>query len=474
MYWSEEKRTNENDMLSSRIELGNISLGVTMGIEEEGFSEVFQANEDRFRHTLFLGRTGTGKSNHILQMEREDILSGAGVAIIAAHEEDAIYPLTWVPENRMDDVVLLDASNKRYLPRMNPLDVDVHDAAAVSKAIDDTIELLKTDCHYEWTGPQFERMARMGLQLILHPNFPYDRWIGELERLFSDADHTREALSLCDDQSLFDQWRLEASARRSSDHSETVQWFTAKVSGFTGDEVLKNMFGPGKSTIDLDRIVKEGKIFVAIIPESRIGREAARTISSWLTARLRDAILKRGEVMENAHETSADLGIFAQRLECPEMLDPFFVYIDEFAKFATPEFGAMLAESRKYRVGFVLSLQTLSQAKVQDMHAMRESNLLQAIMGNVGTVVCYPMGPFDAKCMAEYWGVPLETIQGIRRYTPLARLCLDNDPTEPWSLIVLRKPLPGRESTPRRISRRQIGRRIWLPTQAERARRSVA
>ncbi len=84
------------------------------------------------------------------------------------------------------------------------------------------------------------------------------------------------------------------------------------------------------------------------------------------------------------------------------------------------------------------------------------------------------MGPFDAKCMAEYWGVPLETIQGIRRYTPLARLCLDNDPTEPWSLIVLRKPLPGRESTPRRIARRQIGRRIWLPTQAERARRSVA
>ena len=62
MYWSEEKRTNENDMLSSRIEFGNISLGVTMGIEEEGFSEVFQANEDRFRHTLFLGRTGSPKT----------------------------------------------------------------------------------------------------------------------------------------------------------------------------------------------------------------------------------------------------------------------------------------------------------------------------------------------------------------------------------------------------------------------------
>jgi DNA helicase HerA-like ATPase len=125
-------------------ELGNLSLGITVGMRADGQGSVFQFNEDRFRHMLVIGRTGSGKSNHILQMEREDILSGAGVAIIAAHEEDAIYPLTFVPEERMDDVVLIDASNKRYLPRMNPLDVDRNDKVAVDKAIDDVVELLKT------------------------------------------------------------------------------------------------------------------------------------------------------------------------------------------------------------------------------------------------------------------------------------------------------------------------------------------
>ena len=49
-----------------------------------------QLNEDRFRHTAIIGRTGSGKSNQLLQMEREDIRNGAGVAIIAAHEEDAM------------------------------------------------------------------------------------------------------------------------------------------------------------------------------------------------------------------------------------------------------------------------------------------------------------------------------------------------------------------------------------------------
>ena len=74
-------------------EFNNISLGVTLGNRVDTGQQVFQFNEDRFRHTIVIGRTGSGKSNHVLQMEREDVRSGAGLAIIAAHEEDAVYPL---------------------------------------------------------------------------------------------------------------------------------------------------------------------------------------------------------------------------------------------------------------------------------------------------------------------------------------------------------------------------------------------
>lgn len=474
MEMNKNVQRHETDMTGWRRELGNISLGVTLGTDAETGGQIFQFNEDRFRHTLILGRTGSGKSNHIMQMEREDICSGAGVAIIAAHEEDAIYPLTWVPEERMDDVVLIDASNTRYLPRLNPLDVDPHDAAAVSKAIDDVIELLKLDCHYEWTGPRFEHMARIGLKLILQPKYPYERSIGELEKLFDDAAYTRVALDACEDEALKVQWSVEASAHRSGDHADMLQWFLSKVSSFTGNEVLRHLFGPGPSTIDIDDIVANGKILVAAIPEARIGREAARTVSYWLAARLKDAILKRGQALQGMNSTSSDLGIFGERINEMATLDPFFVYIDEFAKVATPEFSAMLAESRKYRVGFVLSLQTLSQARVQDMHAMREGNLLQAIMGNVGTIVCYPMGAPDAQAIADQFDVEPAQVKGIERYRPLARVCLDNDLVGPLTLEVPLKPEPGRLFTPRRIARRHIGRRIWLPTASELERRSAA
>lgn len=145
----------------------NLSFGTSLGTLDSKGRQTFQLNDDRFRHTAIVGRTGSGKSNLVHQMEREDIQNGAGTFVLAAHEEDALYPLACVPEERLGDVVLLDFSNPAFLPRMNPLDVDTGDPRAVDKAIEDAMELLAMDDHYDWAGPRFEKMARDGLRLLL-------------------------------------------------------------------------------------------------------------------------------------------------------------------------------------------------------------------------------------------------------------------------------------------------------------------
>lgn len=451
----------------------NISLGVTVG------EQVFQFNADRFRHMLVVGRTGSGKSNHIMQMEREDILSGAGVAIIAAHEEDAIYPLTWVPEDRMDDVVLFDASNVRYLPRMNPLDVDRNDPAAVSKAIADTVALLSTGEFFQWSGPRMQELVSAGLRLMLHPKFPDEPHIALLERLYNDAEYLKDCLDCCDDEELRMLWRLEASARRSSDHCDVLQWFIAKVDRIAGNETLRHVFGPGKSTIDLKSVVDEGKIFVAVIPEARVGHDVAQLLTAWIVARLRDAVLTRGDaalerrLRQGDRFGTSDLGIFGEYADEFDQLDPFFIYIDEFAKFASPDFELLLAEARKYHVGFVLSVQTLAQLRILDRSSGFEANLAQAVLGNVGTIVCYQVGLADAEFVASFFDIPVERVKRIERYRPLARLCVDNHPADCKTLTVGCKPAPHRPNMPRRIARRHIGRRIWLPTQATLASRAA-
>ena len=454
----------------------NISLGVTLGERADTGQHVFQFNEDRYRHTVVIGRTGSGKSNHVLQMEREDIRSGAGMAIIAAHEEDAVYPLTWVPEERMNDVYLIDASNTAYLPRLNPLDVDRGDPAAVDKAIADTIALLTTGEYYQWAGTRFKQFARTGLRLMLHPKFPDEPHVALLGRLYTDPDYVRHCLDCCDDEDLRTLWRTEASARRSSDHEDAIQWFLAKVERITGSEALRHLFGPGASTIDVRRIVNEGKILVAAIPESRIGADAAQIIAGYLLSRLHDAILSRAEKGGSASKgvkrgPASDLGIFGTPPDRLDSLDPFFVYIDEFGKFANPEFAGLLSESRKYHVGFVLSFQTLEQVNVFDKGTAAQSGLMASVLANVGTVICYPLGIQDAALLAAQLDVSPYAPRCIERYRPLACVCLDNQPLQPMTLAVGVKPTPDRPSTARRIARRKIGRRIWLSVEAEREKR---
>ena len=432
-----------------------VSFGITLGSCEG--SSVFQLNEDRFRHTAIIGRTGSGKSNLLLQMEREDIRSGAGVAIIAAHEEDALYPLRCVPEDRMDDVVIIDPTNTHLLPCLNPLDVDIRDRAAVSKAVSDCTELLKSQCQHDWAGPRFDAMARLGLETMLDPGFPDEPHLGLLEKLFSDPDYVRSFLCDLKDTHLIDRWNLEGNSRRSSDADERVSWFLSKVVPFSSDRVLRTIFGPGKRTIDLRRIVEEGKILVAYIPVARIGVEAATLLRTRLIHELKDAILSRGETGDGTYwgicggsETKSDL-------------DPFFVYIDEFAEHATLDFEALLAEARKYRVGIVLAFQNLAQMRTLDIKTGTPSTqLLEAIMGNVGTIVCFPVGSNDANVLARQLDVGLGDILDIERYRPLAQVFMDNQPML-CTLDVPRMPEGDNRKMPKWLAEEQIIHNRWLP-----------
>lgn len=232
------------------------------------------------------------------------------------------------------------------------------------------------------------------------------------------------------------------------------------MSRFASDRTLAHVFGAGRSTVDMADVVDKGKVLIAYVPEDRIGAKAARTICKWLAMQLRDAIM--GRTARMGGWSGLNLGLYEgrsqERMPTP---DPFFVYVDEFAKFATSDFEALLAESRKQRVGFVLSFQTLSQTRTLDYHTGVVGGLEQAILGNVGSFVCYPMGVPDAGLLASQLGTGESELARIRRYRPLARLCMDNQPCEPITLDVSLSPAPGNPSAPRRVARGMVLSGTW-------------
>jgi len=69
---------------------------------------------------------------------------------------------------------------------------------------------------------------------------------------------------------------------------------------------------------------------------------------------------------------------------------PYYLYVDEFQNFATTSFVQMLSEARKYKLFLTMAEQSTSQ---QD-----EQRLVDIILANVGTVVCFRSGsPSDER-----------------------------------------------------------------------------
>lgn len=459
-----EKRRGENVIDPTEgLPYSNLSFGMTIGTHRESGNEVFQFNDDRFRHTIILGRTGAGKSNHIQQMEREDIRNGAGVFILAAHEDDALYPLACVPEERLADVVLIDASNPEYLPRMNPFDVDVYDSVATDRAVENIMELLAMDSEYSWAGPRFEIRLRNAAGLLLSDPEASSHCLNDINKVFTDPEFVKGLLKCVTNKEVYDYWtKVLPQEMKSSEGGDVNEWFLAKVGRFATGHVLGHVFGAGESTLDIGSIVDEGKVLIAYVPENRIGATAARTICKWLVMQLRDAIMARRAGADAWQGLNYSMYEGSLKPTQGSGFEPFFVYVDEFSKFATTDFEALLAEARKQHVGFILSTQTLSQTSIYDRKSGHTTNRLQeAILGNVGSMICYPMGINDAKLLSEQFDVGVEKLKRIERYRPLARLCIDNQVQRPGTLEVGLRPAPDNPSAARKIARNQVYSGTW-------------
>lgn len=69
----------------------------------------------------------------------------------------------------------------------------------------------------------------------------------------------------------------------------------------------------------------------------------------------------------------------------------FYLYVDEFQNFVnTDVFSNILSEARKYRLCLTMAHQYISQL---------DKNVMEAVFGNVGTVISFAVGAMDAELL---------------------------------------------------------------------------
>ena len=102
----------------------------------------------------------------------------------------------------------------------------------------------------------------------------------------------------------------------------------------------------------------------------------------------------------------------------------------------------MISELRKYRVGLVLANQHLSQL---------DDDVRDAVLGNVGTLISFRIGPQDAAVLAKEVAerfTPLD-LMGLPNHHIYLRLMIDGAPSIPFSATtVLPAEMPGAWAAP--------------------------
>jgi type IV secretory pathway TraG/TraD family ATPase VirD4 len=335
----------------------------------------------RVQHTYIVGQTGTGKSTLMLNMIVSDLAAGHGLTVLDPHGALVAAVLERVAPERIDDVILLDPADPERQVGLNVLDVRTEDPEQYLARRDALVdELFDTfDALYDMRvagGPMFEQYFRGFLALVMGSTPPQD-YSPRLPMIVEAMNNARLVRALAGrlsdaDAPLIATLEAMLDAGGETTLQNMTPYIVSKLNRFIAPAVSRRILCQARG-LDFSDILRSNKILLVDLPSAKLGPGTAALIARQVIAQLANAAMRRGGVACNlAH----------------------YVYADEFHHFATERFASLLAEARKFGLGLILAHQYTSQLTNQGSR-----KILDAVLGNVGTVAAFRVGAQDAELL---------------------------------------------------------------------------
>lgn len=360
---------------------------------------------DRLAHMYAIGKTGTGKSTLLETLIRHDIRAGNGLALLDPHGDLVGKVRTAIPESRRADVINFDVPDHSQNLTFNPLE-----RVAPAKrpfAASALLEVFKKVWPAFW-GPRSEHILRNALLALLEQP---EATLADVLRLFDEKDYRQRAAERVLNSQVRRFWLKEYEGYPARFRAEAIAPIQNKVGAFLADPVLNRILTAPRSSFDLRRLMDDGKILLVNVAKGRLGEDTAALLGALLVSMIGVTGLSRADTSEDARR-------------------PFFVYLDEFQTFTTLSLANMLSELRKYGLGMILAHQYLSQL---------DPTMRDAILGNVGTLVCFRIGALDADLIRAEFAPEVSGLDLTRlpNYQVYLKLMVSGVITSPFSAETL-------------------------------------
>ena len=387
-----------------------VTEGVLLGTNEfRGVKKpIYLDDDDRRRHMYIIGQTGMGKSVFLENIAFQDMCDGRGFAFIDPHGDAVEAILKRVPEERIDDVIYFDPSDIEHPVGMNMFEFTNPDQKDfIIQEVINMLQSLFDPNNQGYFGPRGQHMFRNAALLLMSD--PAGATFIDVPQCFTDPEFVKSKLKYVTDKAVYDYWTKEfPESRKSNDSGEVITWFSSKWGPFIANTIMRNTLGQVKSGFNIREIMDNKKIFLVNLSKGNLGDVNSNLLGMIFVMKFQQAAMSRQDIPEDQRQD-------------------FCLYVDEFQNFATDSFESILSEARKYRLNLIVANQFMTQLT---------DKIKEALLGNVGTIVCGRIGITDADLMVKAF-TPTFTAEDLTKtanHAAIAKVMMFGMPSNPFTI----------------------------------------
>ncbi len=358
--------------------------------------------KDRLHHFYVLGKTGTGKTNLLQTKIQQDISQGRGVCLIDIHGDFVQKIKESVPFQRKEDVIYLNATDIHLQLGYNPLrKVSYEKRPLVTSNI---LEIFQHLWGSQSWGIKLSHILRNVLLTLLDQDRAS---FTDILKLLQDEPFRESCLPNIRNEEVQRFWQKEFKKYTKNDLVPIYN----KLGGILSYPSVKRLLVTNEQQISLRNIMDSQKILLVNISKGSLGNDASYILGSLLLTSLASAAFSRIDLKEE------------ERI-------PFYCYLDEFQNYTTYSLVEMLSELRKFRLGLIMAHQYMAQL---------DTKIRDAVLGNVGSIVCFRLGQADARFMEKEFAPEFTTYDfvNLANYDIYLKLMIHGMPSKAFSATTI-------------------------------------
>lgn len=317
-------------------------------------------------HLHVIGPTGVGKSTMLASLISQDIAAGHGVVVIEPKGDLVNDVLGQIPEHRLDDVVVLDPSDRAPVG-LNPL----HAHGRRPELVADNVLAIFKQLYGKLVGPRSQDILYASLLTLARRP---DASLVMLPLLFTNPGFRRSLTGSIADPLFLDGFWASFESWSEAERLNATAPVMNKLRPLLRPGI-RGVLGQREPRFDVGQVFTQQKILLVPLQRGVIGSEAAGLLGSLVMSSVWNAIQARA-------------------VAASEQRRPVMIYVDEAQDFLHlgTDLGDALAQARGYGAGFTLSHQLLGQFS-------RE--MRSAVLANARSRICFQLPYDDAVVLAK-------------------------------------------------------------------------